>query len=158
MATDGITTGKRYYLTNRDQRTGLHVAAHGNWDWVFAAKDEYDPGEPVIFHEYEGGGYVIEHTYRHWDGHKYWARHKNGVYLGKWGPATVWHTRPTENGLLLHKETDFVSSPDSSGTKWVETRDWPTFRIVIRRSWSIEGALNESPDERKLFEFELIPA
>ncbi|OLT27735.1 hypothetical protein BJF83_17260 [Nocardiopsis sp. CNR-923] len=70
MAQHGIVPGKRYHLLHRTRGVGTEVDK--NWDWLRISNQTNDPWETVIFHEYEGGRYVIEATEYHWDDYKYW--------------------------------------------------------------------------------------
>lgn len=152
----GIVPGKRYNLMHHNR--GLHVRAHTDWDWVFAADKEGDPGEPVIFHEHKDSRYLIQHTYCDWGGYDHWQLGTTGVSLNKPESATAWDLYPTENGFVLGKGENYLILP-TSGTRWLQGKFHLSSGISASLDlsspnlWKIEG-----PQAKGIAEFQAVPA
>ncbi|MFF9505479.1 hypothetical protein ACF1BU_18430 [Streptomyces sp. NPDC014724] len=156
MATDGITTGKKYYLVHDNRGVGFE----GNW--LRLSKTDGDNWHPVIFHDHQGTDYVIEHTEASSKDNAYWTWDSKGVLLKSYDDATLWHTLPTENGIMLYgKYRRLVHAPKSS-KRWLETESWPELLQKFNsadRSVAVDRTkLEEDPTKTARFEFKLIPA
>ena len=104
MADPGIVLGKPYRLIHKDR--GPHIKAHTNWDWLFLADKKGDHGEPVVFHEYGNGQYLIESTYSNWGGYTYWTRSTTGIHLNTRDAATPWRVVPGGRAWSLEAEVE----------------------------------------------------
>lgn len=150
MASDGITSGKKYYFV----QDGRGVGPEG--DWVRLSKQDNDNWVPVVFHTYDNSDeYMIEHTGPDATGPVYWAWDSKGVRLTNYDNATLWNTIPTENGIMVYgyQNQRLIHAPKSS-KRWLETETWPEVTHPMMRSAYI---LHENREKAARFEFKLIP-